>query len=853
MTIRDIANLRRVIMRAHRQGLELASVPEHAREGERIVDAGEHMIFGDLLRQHRNAARLTQEDLAEQAGLSVDTISLLERGEHRRPHRYTVQSLADALGLSQQDRIRFETAARMPAFRADAHGVHLTNVPSQLTPFIGRKREVEEVRHRLLHPDVRLLTLTGPGGVGKTRLGLQVAEQILDQFADGVYFVALASINDPALVPSAITQTLQVKQGAGQSVVDALQQYLQERQQLLVLDNFERLLEAGPPLTQLLAACPRLKALVTSRVVLRLQGEHNYKVPTLILPPAGHRLSLEQLDRYEGIRLFTERARAASSEFMITIENAPAVIELCRRLDGLPLAIELAAARVRLLSPEAMLARLGNRLELLTGGARDLPDRQQTLRATLDWSYGLLDVDERSLFAHLAVFVGGWTLEAAEAVCDIGDEAEVLQRLSALVDKCLVQQQGGIRHEPSFTMLETVREYGLERLEERGELERLCRRHARYFVELAEEAERASQGPLQGAWLDRLETEHDNLRAALAWSLSPGGDAEMGLQLTGALLSHFWYIREHHSESRMWLQRALERSSGATAARAKVLFGAGRLAWFQGELARANTLLEESFALYRDLGDDAGTAYALLFLGRAAISQGNLGRGAALVEECLALFRQLENMWGVARALIVLGAGALFENNVDWATAKFQKSLDISQNLEDSEGIALSMLYLGRATHVRGDDARSNALLKESLMVFKDLGDSRGVAEVLLELGRAAHTQGNDARALALCRESLVLSRKLDNKSHIAFCLTALAGVSQSAGHAARAARLFGAAEMLLQSLDAVLDPGGSLDYGSDVAAACTQLGEAAFTQAWREGRTMTLAQAVIEAMSNNG
>lgn len=433
------------------------------------MNAGEHLVFGDLLRQHRNAAGLTQEDLAKRAGLSVDTISLLERGEHRRPHKYTVQSLADALGLSQQERIRFETATRMPNVRADALGVQLTNLPLQLTPFIGREREVEEVRHKLLHPEVRLLTLTGPGGVGKTRLGLEVARQVLDQFEDGVCFVALASISEPALVSSAIAQALQVKQDTGQSVAEALEQHLQERQQLLVLDNFEQLLEAGPPLVQLLAACSRLKVLVTSRVVLRLQGEHNYEVPTLRLPSAGHRPSPEQLDWYEGIRLFVERARAARSEFRITTENAPAVIELCRRLDGLPLAIELAAARVRLLYPQAMLTRLGNRLALLTGGARDLPDRQRTLRATLDWSYDLLSVAERLLFARLAVFVGGCTLESAEAVCEAGDEAEeVIQYMSALVDKSLVQQQANIQHEPRFTMLETVREYALERLEESG-------------------------------------------------------------------------------------------------------------------------------------------------------------------------------------------------------------------------------------------------------------------------------------------------------------------------------------------------------------------------------------------------
>ncbi len=814
------------------------------------MDADEHLAFGDLLRQHRNATGLTQEDLAERAGLSVDTISLLERGEHRRPHRYTLQSLAEALQLSQQDRIRFETAARVPAIRAEPHGVQLTNLPPQLTPFIGREREVEEVRQRLLHSDVRLLTLTGPGGVGKTRLGLEVAEQVLDQFADGVCFIALAPISDPALVPSAIAQALGVEQGAGQSVAEALGQYLRERQLLLVLDNFERLLEAGPPLAQLLAASLRLKMLVTSRVVLRLQGEHNYQVPTLMLPPAGHQPSLEQLDRYEGIRLFLERARAARSDFRITTQNASAVIELCRRLDGLPLAIELAAARVTVLPPEAMLERLGNRLALLTGGAQDLPDRQRTLKATLEWSYGLLDVAERLLLARLAVFVGGWTLGAAEAVCDAGDEVEVLQHMSALVDKSLVQQQGSTRHELRFTMLETVREYALGRLEESGELERLRRRHAGYFLELAEEGEQALQGSLERAWLNRLEAEHDNLRAALTWSLTLQGDTEVGLQLTGAL-SHFWYVRGHHSESRVWLQSALERGSDATAARAKVLFGAGQLAWFQGELARANTLLKESLTLCQDLGDRVGAAYALLFLGRTAISQGDHRRGGTLVEKSLALFRRQEIMWGVAWALIVLGAGALSEGNVSGATAKFEESLAIYQNLENVQGTALSLLYLGRAACLRGDDARSNTLLEKSLALFKDLGDLRGVAEVLLELGRVAHAQGNDTSALGLCRESLVLSRKLGDKSYIAFCLTAIAGVIQAAGHAARAARLFGAAEMLLESLDAVLDPTGRLAYDSDLAAVRLQLGEATFAKAWQEGRMMTLEQAVIEAMSN--
>jgi predicted ATPase/DNA-binding XRE family transcriptional regulator len=811
------------------------------------VDTGKQLAFGDLLRQYRNAAGLTQEDLAARAGLNPDTIGLLERGERRRPHRYTTQSLAEALGLSHQELVRFEAAARAPALRADVHSVRPAGLPSQLTPFIGREQEVEEVTHRLLHPDVRLLTLTGPGGVGKTRLGLEVARRVLDRFDERVCFVALAPVNEPNLVPSAIAQALGVRRGAGQSMAEALEQTLGERQQLLLLDNFERLLDAGASLTRLLGACPQLKVLATSRVVLRLRGEHRYEVPAMALPPSGYRPSAEA-DRYEGIHLFAERARAARSDFEVTPDNTPAVIELCRRLDGLPLAMELAAARIGLLPPEAMLARLGNRLALLTGGARDLPDRQRTLRATLDWSYDLLDEEERSLFAHLAVFLGGWTLDAAEAVCDIGDGAEVLRHLSALVDKSLVRQTN-THDEPRFAMLETVREYALERLEESGEGEMSRRGHAGYFLRLAEEEERASRGPLQRAWLDRLEVEHDNLRAALEWSLSSQDDTEVGLQLTGAL-SHFWYVREHHNESRVWLERALE-IDGSAAARARVLVSAGRLAWFQGEFARVNTLAEESLRLYRHLGDDAGAAFALLVLGRTAVSQGDLARGETLIEESLGLFRQRGNRWGIARTFLVLGDRDLFEGDVERAVSRFRTGLEIARALDDAEGVALSLLYLGRAAHLRGDEAYASTLLEGSLTVFDESNDSRGVAEVLLEMGRVAHSRGEDKQALAMCWRSLDRSRKLDNKTQIAFCLT-LAGEVLVASDAARATSLFGAAEALLRSLDAVLDPGGSLGYDESLANARARLGEETFAKAWQRGRMMTLAQAMDEVVGDD-
>jgi tetratricopeptide (TPR) repeat protein len=446
--------------------------------------------------------------------------------------------------------------------------------------------------------------------------------------------------------------------------------------------------------------------------------------------------------------------------------------------------------------------------------------------------------------------MGGWTLDDAEAICDVGGETDVLRHLAALVDKSLVQKSNA-HDEPRFTMLETVREYALERLEERGEAKKIHRRHASFYLQLAEEEEQASRGPLQRGWLDRLEAEHDNLRAALEWSLTSQNDIELGLQLTGAL-SHFWYVRDHHNESRVWLERALRSDGNAGgAARAKVLVSAGRLAWFQGEFARVNELVEESLTLYRRLGDDAGAAFALLVLGRTAVSQGDLARGQTLVEESLGVFRQQGNTWGIARAFIVLGDRNLFEGAVERAEFMFRKGLKIARDLEDAEGIALSLLYLGRAAHMRGDDTHASALLEDSLKVFEASHDSRGVAEVLLEMGRVTHSQGDDKQALAVCRRSLDRSRKLDNKTQIAFCLT-LAGEILASRDTARATSLFGAAEALLRSLDAALDPSGSLGYERNLANARMQLGEEAFARAWQRGKSMTLGQAMDQVVGDD-
>jgi predicted ATPase/class 3 adenylate cyclase len=458
------------------------------------------------------------------------------------------------------------------------------NLPLQPTPLVGREREVAEIADRVQSEGARLLTLTGPGGTGKTRLALQAAADLLEEFEDGVFFVALATITDPELVPSTIAVPLGVKESAEQPLTESLRGYLREKQLLLVLDNFEQVLESAPLVGELVAACPKLKILATSRIALRLYGEQEYSVPPLALPDPRVLPPLEVLTQYEAVRLFLERARAVRAEFSVTNENAPAIAEICARLDGLPLAIELAGARVRILPPQKMLERLSNRLKLLKGGARDLPTRQQTLRGAIDWSHDLLEEEEKILFGRLSVFSGGRTLEAIEEICDPEGDLDALEGVESLVEKSLLRQEEGPNGEPRFVMLETVHEYAREKLQESGEAEKFKLAHAEYFLALAEETEPELKGSGE-RWLEHLEAEHDNFRAALDWTPQPG-DTDLALRLGGALMM-FWDIRGHYSEGRRWLEKALAQDRHAPAAvRAKALGCLGRLAWQQGDLDR---------------------------------------------------------------------------------------------------------------------------------------------------------------------------------------------------------------------------------------------------------------------------
>jgi predicted ATPase/class 3 adenylate cyclase len=740
---------------------------------------------------------------------------------------------------------------------------HRTNLPAQPTPLIGRGREIGAMAALLRRADVRLVTLSGPGGIGKTRLALQVAAELLDDFADGSYFVNLAPISDPHLVATTIAHALGVAEAASRPVEERLHAFLRAKRALLLLDNFEQVLDAAQLVAELLAAAPRLKVLVTSRAVLHLRGEHEFAAPPLALPPpfkatqsaevAGvaslktSMPSVAELTQYDAVKLFIARAQAAKANFTITNDNAQAVAEICTRLDGLPLAIELAAARIKFFTPEALLARLERRLQLLTGGSRDLPARQQTLRNTIDWSYNLLDPGEQALFRRLGVFVGGCTLEAAAAVCNPHDDLplDLVDGVASLADKSLLRHSEGPDGEPRFTMLETVSEYALERLEQSGEAESIRRQHANYFLALAEAAELHRYTTTQGLWLLRLDADHDNMRAALAWSQTPAASVEVGAWLAGAL-QWFWYIRGYRSEGRAWLERVLRQSTGAAApARAKVLHGAGRL---QSDLSRATTLIEQALALWRELGDKPGMADALLFLGRVARLQGDYERSAKLAQESLALFREQQIMWGVVWALLSLADVALDQGDPAQALGPVQEALALTQRLGDTYGHMWARCLRGRVAYLQGDFERAAMLLEESLAWLRKWG-SPSSFEILNDLGRVALDQGDTDRAAALFGESLKLSWEPGNEVDITPSLVGLAGVAGELGQPARAAQLLGAAEAIRESIGRSLTPVERTVFDRFAARIRAQLDDRSFAVIWAKGQNMTLEQAKAEAL----
>ncbi len=774
-----------------------------------------------------------------------------------------------------------------------------SNLPVQPTPLIGREKEMAAIQQLLLRQDMRLFTLTGPGGIGKTRLGLQVAAELSELFPDGVYFVNLAPISDSAFVVPSIAQVLDLKETGEQPLLDLLKTYLREKQLLLLLDNFEQVVSAAIQVADLLTACPQLKVVVTSRAVLHVRGEQEFDVPPLALPDPRHLPDLETLSQYEAVALFIWRAQAVKPEFRLSDANASAIAEICVHMDGLPLAIELAAARIKLLPPQALLARLGQLLQLLTSGAQDAPARQQTLWNTIKWSYDLLNAQEQRLFRRLSVFVGGCTLEAIEAVCHgVGDdEIDVLNTVSSLIDKSLVQQRTQRDEEPRLVLLETIREYGLECLAESGETEAMQEAHALYYLALAEQAEPHLKGAEQGQWFVRLEQERDNLRAVLTWLLEAATrgrgeekgrrQAERALRL-GVALYWFWYTAGPPSEGRSFLDRAL--SVGAVVAtplRARALFATSDLVWAMGDLDRAQKLAEESLRLCQELRDTGGIANALMMLQGVAWLRNQYSLARSYLEEAEALFREVGDTWSRGQCLTQLAQISTAQGEYVRARTLLEESRGLYSTLGDQRRLSFVFYLLARVLFLsQGDLAEARALAEQSLALnreFKEtwirhealyllgkmhlyqgeLALARELFEASLATGKETQwdrvttvmaqiglvrvlvLQGEGEVARPLCQRSLALVRDIGHKDCIATCLEDLGAVGVVQGQPAWAARLWGAAEALRQHIGAPLPPVYRADYERSVAAARTHLGEKPFAVAWAQGRTMTPEQAL--------
>ena len=821
-------------------------------------------------------------------------VKALATDPHQRYERIGdfAQALEEAAGESASE--------QAPSLQTQE--ISFSHLPAPLTPLIGRDGEVVAACTLLLRMDVRLVTLTGTGGIGKTRLSLAVASKLQPAFRDGVFFIPLGSIADPTMVIPTIAHELGMNHAYAErrhpvaEDLHYLKTLLREKHCLLLLDNFEQVVAAAPAVAELLAACPDLKILVTSRAALHIQGEYEFPVPPLELPQSTSPQSLEELIRYPAVDLFLQRAKAIKPDFEVTALTVQTIVAICRRLDGLPLAIELAAARIKLFSPQALLQRMTHPLSILTGGVQNAPERQLTLRNTIAWSYHLLNEVEQQFFRRISVFVGGCTLEAIEALYFSHPERSglVLDTVTSLIDKSLLLQSGQ-GDEPRVRMLETIREYALEMLEASDEEQSIRHAHAFYYVALAEEAEQELGGPRQALWLERLENEHDNLRAAMNWALRQDGDdaarhIELALRLGGAL-RRFWQMHGHLNEGQIFLARVLAASEGIEVslhARARALVAAGTLASTQNDYERTETYCRQSLTLFRELGDQQGIALSLYLLSVVPWMKGDSATARSMAQEALALFRTMDDKERVAWSLSTLGLLDAQEGKYDSARILYEESLATHRELGDKRGMATSLLRLAQLLFVsQGEQTALSSLLEESLSLFSDLGEKEGIAssyslaaqlslnrgdlaaarvqteesillfrevghrralaESLALLARVKTAQGELTAALSLYEESVAIARELSHSPLIASCLEGLAQIASIQGKSWWAALLLGTSESLREAIGALIPRVEQGNHERAVAALRDVLGEYRFAQAMNKGRAMLPEQALSQ------
>ena len=819
--------------------------------------------FGELLRRNRLAAGLSQEALAGLAGMSARGIADLERGARRWPYPATVRRLAEALGLSKEDWAALQAAVpttspvKVEPTQPDGFGVPGAmphNLPLQRSRLFGRADDLAIVRTLLLAAAGRAVTLSGAGGCGKTRLALAVAADVIDVFADGVWLVELASLAEPRLIPKSVANAVGVREEPARPILDTLLTRLKSRQILLVLDNCEHLLAACATFAdQLLSSCPGVHLLATSREPLRIKDEITWRVPSLAVPDLQRALPLEEVARSPAVQLFVERARAVQPNFALTGHNAPIVGEVCRRLDGLPLAIELAAGGLRALGIEQVLERLDTSVRSLVGGSRTAPARQQTMRATLDWSHALLTPAEQVVFRQLAVFAGGWSLEAAEAVCvaDQSGGADILESLSRLVDKSLVvmeERNGRAR----YTVLEPIRQYALERLLQAEEAVEARRRHLAWYLELAEQSEDLL-GTTQQPGLAQLQAEHDNLRAALAWSIE--NDPQHAVRLAGCL-AELWLHGGHPAEGRRWLNAVLaiaDTVSSNVGSRARLLLAVGRLAGHAGEFgAEQVALAQESVQLFRHAADQGGLSVALLHLGRCALEAGGPAEQIRQAfDESLRIAQLLDDQRGVGAAYANLAYLEWWQGRRHEALELYEQAVAHTRASGNAMFTGLFLGTLGWYEFAEGHLDAARAHKEEGLAILRSLGANEAVGLALLGLAHVARKDGDDARLLELLEESAAILRDTASPGLVDW-LSFVGRVQVQRGEVAVGVRLLAAGDSegpRFGSQRALFYLLPRDELGASLTAANSALGDAAFRTAWAEGKSMTTDQAVATAL----